>query len=67
MIRMDEHLLMELQSKVYHILYEKSEILHELQIEKLQVKREIHVDEKNVCLMDGIYEQELMRLNGHDM
>jgi hypothetical protein len=64
---MDENSLMEIQSKVYHISYEMSEILHELQIEKLQVKREIHVDEKNVCLMDGIYEQELMRLNGHDM
>jgi hypothetical protein len=44
-----------------------SEALYELRIGKLQAKLEIHVDERNVCLMDGIYELGKMQLDGHDM
>ena len=44
-----------------------SEALYELRIGKLQAKHEIRVDERNVCLMDGIYLRERMQLDGHDM
>ena len=64
---MDELSQMEIQSKMYHFLYEMDEVKYELQIGRLQVRREIHVDERNVCLMDGIYLHELMQLDGHDM
>jgi len=44
-----------------------NEVKYELQIEGLQIKHEIHVDERSVCLMDGIYELEKMQLDGHDI